>query len=42
MKVIGPRPFPALKVRIAIKKEQLSTLTTIYHIFSPTIHFLFF
>jgi hypothetical protein len=36
------RPSPAMKVRIAIKKEQLSTLTTVYPIFSPTIHSLLF
>jgi hypothetical protein len=30
------RPSPAMKAIIASEKSQLSTLTTVYHIFSPT------
>jgi hypothetical protein len=31
-----------MKVTVAVKKSQLSTLTTVYHIFSPIVHSLLF
>jgi len=34
--VVLIRPSPAIKAIIAIEKSQLSTLTTVYLIFSPT------
>jgi hypothetical protein len=40
--LFGVVPSPAMKVIVAVKKAQLSTLTTVYPIFSPTVHSLLF
>jgi hypothetical protein len=36
------RPSPAVEVKIATQKVPIFTLTTVYPIFSPTVHSLLF